>query len=84
MKKVIISQKHKVLEHLIAFGDITKSYALSVFKAQNLAEIVFELRRYHGLTVNTKRFKQEDGMVIAVYELPYYEKDRAREVLTRV
>lgn len=78
------SRKHNVLEHLINYGDITRAYAVSVFKAQNIAQIVAELRHIHGISISTKKFLQENGMKIAVYELPYYEKNHAREVLARV
>ena len=84
MKKEIISQKHKVLEHLIRQGDITRAYALSVYTAQALAQIIHELRHRHGLTIKTKIHGLENGMNIAVYELPYYEKARAKEVLAGV
>ena len=83
-KRDLISRKRQVLAHLITYGDITRAYAVSVFRAQNVAQIIHELRKYHGLTINTKKFTQENGMTVAVYEMPYYEKDYAREVLSFV
>lgn len=83
-KRDLISRKRQVLAHLITYGDITRAYAVSVFRVQNVAQVIYELRKYHGLTINTKRFEQENGMTVAIYELPYYEKDFAREVLALV
>lgn len=83
-KRDLISRKRQVLAHLITYGDITRAYAVSVFRVQNVAQTVHELRKHHGITITTKKFTQENGMTVAVYELPYYEKTYAREVLTGV
>ena len=75
------NQKYKVLQRLIAEGNITNAYALSVFKVQNLSRVIHQLRRHNGITIKTRDYRQEDGMTVAVYELPHYERQHAKEVL---
>ena len=77
------SRKYRVLKHLVEYGTITRDYAIRVFLVQNIADVICNLRFDHGLRIYTNKFNQENGLTVAVYELPYYERNKAQEALKR-
>lgn len=72
-----ITNRQKVLRHLVQRGHITPAEALIVHKIQRLAPRIQELRN-QGYRIATRRLVDQAGTPYFRYEfIPYYERNAA-------